>query len=278
MKVIPLKKKLVLRWYQEIPLNDFFSCMENLLLQAPTGAGKTIVGVGFCFRAIQMNKRTLIVVKRIIIVKEFYQALTSFGIDAGYLQGDEKHGLDKQVVIASIDTLCRYDLSKLGDFDFLFIDEGHDAASPQYHKIVDYFKELVRIFSQTATPYRRESLRHIADRIVKPAAYNDLVREGYLVKPRTYAPIEFDLSKVRVTGGEYNVNDLYRIYSRDAVLEDLVRNYLLYANGLRSLLFAPSKAVALSMKEILIEAGIPAAYADDSTPIEEAGAYPEAGK
>ena len=128
---------------------------------------------------------------------------------------------------------------------------------------------MARIFAQSATPYRKESLKHIADRLVRPVAYNDLVREGYLVKPVTYAPISLDMSNVRVTGGEYDKRDLYKIYSRTAVIEDIVRNYKLYAPGLRSILFAPSQSVAKKMCDILNEHDIPAAYADDSTPIEE---------
>ena len=133
------KKELKLRWYQKEPLEDFFSCKENLFLQAPTGAGKTIVCIGFCYRALEQKKRTLIIVKRISIVKEFFESLREFGIDAGYLQGKDKFGLDKQVIIASIDTLQGFDLEALGEIDFLYIDEGHDAASDQYKKIVRYY-------------------------------------------------------------------------------------------------------------------------------------------
>ena len=269
MKLERCKAKLKLRWYQEKALDEFFSALDNLFLQISTGGGKGIICVGFCDRAIKEGKRVLVVVRRIHLVKDLSGRLIKFGIEHGVLQGNNRKNLRAQVLVASIDTLIHYDLKKLKAFDYLFIDEAHDAVSPGYKDVIKFFKGA-RIFAQSATPYpTRDDLTHLADRIIRPVAYMDLVSEGFLVKSKAFAPIKPDLSDVRQENGDYKKSDLYSVYTSSAILNDIAPKVKAHANGLRSLLFAPSKDLAQRICDTLNEAGIPAAYADDQTPIEE---------
>lgn len=267
--IIPFRPILKLRWYQQQPLDDFFSGDDNLLLQASTGSGKGETIAGFARKALLKKSRVLIIVRRISLIGNLSKRLKKYGISHGIVQGKTKQtGFD--CIVASIDTLTRMLPENLPEnISFLVIDEAHDAGSPGYKKIIKHY-EKSRRFCLTATPYRMDGpLTHAADRIIRPVSYLDLHAEGFLVCPVTYSPVNPDLSNVRVSAGEFNIRDIYRIYTRRGILKDIARNYKKYADGKRSLLFASSKEIAAKICDNLNDEGIPSAFADDSTPVEE---------
>lgn len=76
----------------------------------PTGTGKTTVFSAIVKKQITEfapNKRVLIIVHRKELVEQIYTRLRIFGIRAGIIMANEIYEPDRQVQIASLQTLIR---------------------------------------------------------------------------------------------------------------------------------------------------------------------------
>ncbi len=94
--ILAFRQRLTLRWYQEEPLNEFFGCDESLFVHMATGSGKGEMTVGFVVWALKENKRVLIVVRRISLVRSISDRLKKYGIKSGVIQGSHREGLDQR--------------------------------------------------------------------------------------------------------------------------------------------------------------------------------------
>ena len=266
--VLPFRKKINLRWYQAAPVDEFFSdSTTSILAHMPTGSGKGEVAVETVRRVLDQGKKIVIIVKRIDLVRNISKRLKKYSVPHGILQGKNRTDLKNRVVVCSIDTLIRMDKASRPEADYLLIDEAHDSAAPGYIKVLEDYD--CKKFSLTATPYRKEGLLHIADKMLRPVAYMDLVKEGFLVPSRTFSPVKPDLSKVRIQSGDFRARDIYKIYNKKVVYKDIANQYRRYANGLSAVLFASGKALSKKICESLNEDGIPSVHLDESHSLEE---------
>ncbi|MGQ9533552.1 MAG: DEAD/DEAH box helicase family protein, partial [Desulfotomaculales bacterium] len=110
------------------------------LVSLPTGTGKTII---FAALARELNCRTLVLAHRDELVR---QAADKFqmvwpDVSLGVVKADENNFRDKQVVVASVQTLTRPNrLEQVAheDFRLLVVDEAHRAPAISYRRIADY--------------------------------------------------------------------------------------------------------------------------------------------
>lgn len=144
----------------------------------------------------------------------------------------------------------------LGRRDIIIIDEAHLAspnADTAYQKIIKHFTadgNRVRVIGLTATPYRQGlgliTENGIFDEIAVDQTsvewFARLIAEGFIVPliPRR-TRTQIDVSKVKMTNGEYNLVDLQRTVDVDAItygaLEELVQaghdrwSWMIFASG-----------------------------------------------
>ena len=76
-------------------------------------------------------------------------------------------------------------------FDMVVIDEGHHAAAPTYTKVINAVREDnddAEIVGFTATPNRGDGkgLRSIFNNCAHQIELATLIREGFLVRPKSY--------------------------------------------------------------------------------------------
>lgn len=193
---------LKLRSYQK----EIKNMIDNIdtckwLIQLPTGCGKTVV-----FSHLNFN-RMLIVSHREELVN---QPRKYFDCSYGIEMAKQKSNGEK-VVSACIQSLVRrLDKFPKDYFDVIIIDEAHHSAAKSYRKVIDYFTPK-KLLGFTATPNRNDNIKlsDIYNKIAYKMNLLDAIRNNYLTDIkciRSY--INYDLSNVRKSGPDYNIEDL----------------------------------------------------------------------
>jgi superfamily II DNA or RNA helicase len=175
----------------------------------------------------------------------------------------KKNDPDQAVQVCSIDTMRSRNLYPPADL--LVIDEAHYCVSESYHQLAEHYPD-VNILGVTATPYTRESLRHIADVVVATCSIQTLIDQGYLVRPRYFAPERPDLSGVKTAHGDYVEKDLDEIMGKRKVIGNIVETYRERGENRPALCFCVSLEHSVAMAEAFTWAGISAAHMDAASP------------
>ena len=176
------------------------------LLQAPTGAGKTVLAAHIVTGIRRRMKRVCFVVPSLGLIDQTFDRFVENGIDPadmGVIQGDH-HWRRPQapIQIATAQTLARRDLPEV---DFVVVDEAHI----RFDVVSDWMaaKPEVKFIGLSATPWSK-GLGKLYDDLIKPVSLSWLIDNGYLSKFRVFAPSKPDLEGVRTVKGDYHEGDL----------------------------------------------------------------------
>lgn len=266
--------KHILRPYQEHALNEIRSHFargnKRVLLHLATGAGKTTLFSAVLKGVHAKGHHGIMVVRGKDLVDQASQRLFREGVPHGVMQGGHwNKNANALIQVCSIDTLHRRKV--VPPARIVVIDEAHFACSPSFKWLVDQYPDAY-FLPVTATPYVKEGLRHVADHVVFPIAIKDLMTQGYLSKPRYFAPpSDLDLSSVRTDKktGDYHLTDLAQAVDKAHVTGDIIEHYKSLAMGRPAVLFAVSIAHSKEIVASLIAADIPAEHMEADTPQSE---------
>ena len=154
------------------------------------------------------------------------------------------------------------------DFDVVVIDEAHRAVAKSYtlHLFERYPNAL--IIGLSATPIRSDGrpLNSHFDALVIGALYSELIAAGAIVEPRVYStPVLPDLSSVRTTAGDFNLEDLEAAVNKGALIGNLLDEWKKHPTQ-RTVAFAVSVKHSLAIVETFRAAGVTAEHLDGTTP------------
>lgn len=237
------------------------------MLQAPTGAGKTVLAAAIIDSALAKGRRVIFTVPAVSLVDQTAREFYAEGIrDIGVIQADHPMtDLSKPVQIASIQTLQRRFLPPA---DLVLIDEAH--------KVFDFVAEWmerdewldVPFIGLSATPWTK-GLGRLYDRLIIAATTSELIRAGYLSNFRVFAPSHPDLSGVRTRAGDYVESELSVAMQRGTLVADVVETWLSHGERRPTLCFAVDRVHARTLQVRFQEAGVRCGYIDgESTPTE----------
>lgn len=215
------------------------------LLVLPTGGGKTIVFSYIAATSAARAKRVLILVHRIELMRQTSEKLHMAGVDHGLINPKFTPAYYKTVQVASVQTLVNR-LNKMMAPDLIIIDEAHHATAGTWRKILDYWPQA-KVLGVTATPCRGDGTglgNHaggIFDDLVMGPQISELIRMGFLVTPKVYAPLErIDLSKVKTRMGDYVTSDLEQVMDKPKVTGHAVEHYTKLCPGAPAVVFCVS--------------------------------------
>ncbi|MEE9365827.1 MAG: DEAD/DEAH box helicase [Dehalococcoidales bacterium] len=257
----------------------FLAGYKSILIVAPTGSGKTVIGADILRSSDEKNKASMFMAHRRELVKQSADKLERFGVAHGIIMAGFKGDMWKGVQIASIDTLrARYMnmkkkyLPALPRISILMVDEAHRSCSKTYTKLIDHYKENgAFIIGLTATPIRGDGkglARHY-DHMVLAPSMSELIKIGRLVPPRYFAPTIPDLTGVRTRMGDYVEGDLEPVMDNREAVGDIVTNWLRIAPARKTIVFATGVRHSIHIAEQFAAAGIRSAHIDGTTPLEE---------
>lgn len=237
------------------------------MLQAPTGAGKTVLAAAIIQSALEKRKRVIFTVPAISLIDQTAKEFYAEGIrDIGIIQADHPMtDASRSVQIASIQTLQR---RKIPQADLVLIDEAHRnfefvrkwMGSPDWAR--------VPFIGLSATPWTK-GLGKQYDRLIIAATTEQLIAQGYLSPFRVFSPSKPDLSKVRTVAGDYHEGDLAEVMIDKALTADIVRTWLEKAEGRPTLCFGVDRVHAKTMQVQFEASGVRCGYLDAMSDREE---------
>ena len=244
--------------------------VQSVLLQAPTGAGKTISGAHLiAMRREHAKERVLVLAHRREIVQQTVNKLVEAGIETGIIMANHAPMEWADVQVASIDTLwARRKFQSFPEAQLLVVDEVHRAGSARHLEIIDHYKKQgAKVLGLTATPIRNDGfgLGNIFDLMVRTPDMPLLIEHGFLVPVDYRVGIIPDVSGVKLTAGEYNKAQLEAVMDATVLIGDIVDNWLRYASDRRTMVFASGVAHSIHLMNQFKTAGVNAVHIDGET-------------
>lgn len=214
------------------------------LFVLPTGGGKTPVFSYIAMQSIARGRRTLILVHRHELLMQASRSLSTFDVAHGLISPRFSQSRDG-VQVASVQTMVRR-LEKIPTPDLIVVDEAHHATSKSYRSILSAFPDA-SVLGVTATPSRTDGagLGKIAggvfDDLILGPSIADLISEGYLVRPVTYAPpVGIDLSGIKRQMGDYDKHELTERIDKPKITGDTIAHYQRHCPGRPAIAFCVS--------------------------------------
>lgn len=260
-----------LRKYQETIINQLRHCWKKYnthLIQAPTGAGKSIIASEVMKGLHSNGMRALFTVPRTALVNQTVKHFENFGIPCGVIQADhEMTDPSKNIQVGTVQTLARrgYD-----DYDVIIVDEAHIRSKP----LIEYIDNSdVKVIGLTATPLA-PWMGNVYQNFIKQVTTKDLMEQGYLSNYEFFVPTKPDLKGVKSNwsntyGSDYNEEQISEIMGDAKIAGDIVTTWLKYGKGLPTIAFCCNVLHANYLTVELRKAGIKAEVMTGSTPKEE---------
>ncbi|MBI4815215.1 MAG: DEAD/DEAH box helicase [Deltaproteobacteria bacterium] len=241
---------------------------QRQLLVSPTGSGKTTIAAHMIQSAVSRGKRIWFLAHRKELIQQCSARLDEHDLDHGIIQAQHPRRRPwLPIQVASVATLVRRELTELPDL--IIIDEAHRSLSASYQKIAKAAPKS-QVIGLTATPWRLDGrpLGSFYESLVLVARPSELISEGWLLKPRLFAPAKLDLTDVHVRGGDYDEADLAQKVDRPSLLGDLVehwRKLVQTGENRRTVVFAVNKEHSRHITTSFQVAGVRAAHLDEAT-------------
>lgn len=253
----------------------------NTIGIAPTGAGKTIMMAGVALESAPKELPSLVMQHRDELVTQNRDKFIQYAgirnirrpmtIDAQSKAWDRAGGGWN---FAMVQTLVR-NLDAMPKLGFLAIDEAHHAAADSYLQIVAKAKSLnpdILIYGTTATPNRgdRKALRTVFDNCGDQIQIGELIREGHLVRPRTFIidlGVGEELAKVKRTAIDFDMKEIESILNKTVLTDKVIEHWREQAGSRQTIIFCSTIQHARDVTERFQAHGITAEMIDGNMAI-----------
>lgn len=257
--------------------------MENVLVVAPTGAGKTIIKAFMAKKFYDKNEVVVIFAHRDVLLSQISVSLGKIGLPHQFICAKateveignlhvEEFGYSyidpsSPVIIASVLTWVNRDISHIAHLvKSWMLDEAHHlTVGTSWHKCI---LPLINAkgMGVTATPLRADKkglgrdCGGVFDEIVLAPTMGELIDMGALSPYRIYTvPSKLDVTGVNVTGsGDYNQKKLAAASDKADITGDAVEHYKRLSYGKQAIVFCVSiehaKHVAQQFNDACINA------------------------
>ncbi len=235
---------------------------RRIVVQSPTGYGKTIVAARRLRLLQDAGKRGIFAVPALSLIDQSVEKLFAEGVkDVGVIQANHlQTNYARPIQVASVQTLQRREI--IPEADEILIDEVHRWYHKFYPKLLaDPRFADTPIIGLTATPWTKGLGKHF-QRLIIGATTQELIDTEVLSKFRAFAPASPDLTGVRTVAGDFHEGDLSKAMNKAVLVADVVATWLERAEGRPTLCFAVDRAHAKALQTKFLEEDIPAEYID----------------
>jgi len=180
-----------------------FKDTKRVVLCLPTGAGKTVVFSEIVRRVLEKGNKVAIITHRRELLSQ-----------AGKLNRCDI------LMVETLNNQIKRGVVNLADYDLLVIDEAHIG---NFSKILQGFGGFV--IGATATPVSKPPMAQRYGKLIDSVSISDLIEEGYLCTPKTYAMHPVDTSKLASRMGEFTAQSLNDAFNRPQVYDGVVHEF-----------------------------------------------------
>jgi superfamily II DNA or RNA helicase len=258
-----------LRSYQHKGENDirdgFRNGYRSLLYQLATGGGKTTIFSSIAHSAERRSRRVLIICHRIELVDQIVDRLKEFDIDpqviaASYSRRGSAHESRHHLIaVASVQTLIKR-LSTYPPPDLVICDEAHHCVGGNmWAQVLAAYPEA-RVLGVTATPCRLDGrgLGAHFQLLLRGPSEAELIRDGYLVRTRIFAPKLINTDGLHIRMGDYISSEANARVDRPEVIGDAFAHYMQHTPNEQGLVFCTSVENADHVAARFRAGGVPA--------------------
>jgi superfamily II DNA or RNA helicase/predicted nucleic acid-binding Zn ribbon protein len=195
-----------LRPYQLTAVDEIrgaFKEAKRVVLCLPTGAGKTVVFSEIVRRVLEKGRRVAIITHRRELLSQ-----------AGKLNRCDI------LMVETLNNQIKRGIVDLSSYDLLVIDEAHIG---NFRKILEGFDGFV--IGATATPVSKPPMAQSYGKLINSVGIGELIAQGYLCNPITYAMHPVDTSKIASRMGEFTAQGLDDAFNRPKVYEGVVQEF-----------------------------------------------------
>lgn len=225
-------------------------------------------------------KKALVLQHRIELVQQNSEKFLRVNPKASVSRFDAgQKDWDASAVFGMVQTLSRRgNLKTIPKLDLLIVDEAHHAVAPTYRSVIDRVKDrnpkcLVAGF--TATPARGDGkgLRPVFDNCCDQILLQELIRLGFLVRPRTFVKstkeVEEALKNVRRKGDEYDMDEVEAIMNKPVLNAYVIREWKEAAGERKTIVFCSTIHHATDVCKCFRSMGVNAAVVSGETSASE---------
>lgn len=238
---------------------------RSVLLQAPTGAGKTALSAFMTGTAVNRGLRTLFICHRVELVDQTGATFDKVGIAHAFCAAGRRFNAFAPALICGIDTL-KHRLQYVGKRDLIIWDEAHHTAAAGWRKVREHFPDAYHI-GLTATPERLDGkgLDDLYQTMVPGPSVRSLIDDGYLCGYRAFAPSTPSMASVKKVMGDYHKGQLEEVMDGPTVTGDAIKHYRKFADGKRAVVFCVSVKHSEHVAQRFRDAGIVAVSLDGTS-------------
>jgi superfamily II DNA or RNA helicase len=247
-------------------LKNFDEGAKKILLQMPTGAGKTRLFSNIVSEKYMESDsfHALFVAHTEELIDQIGKTLSEYGIKYAFVKSGRNQDINNRIQIASIQSLRnRAEYDEI-NFDLIVIDEAHRTPADSYIELFERFPKA-NFLGVTATPFRMdgEILKDYYDKIVIGPSIGSLVNKEKKLSPfKYYTPKEEwgFLNDIKISQGDYNESELESHFNIPEIRAKIIEAYFKYCHGKKGIVYAINKNHALKLYADFLSNNIRAAY------------------
>ena len=216
--------KIELRNYQKDIIKRAIKSKGNILIQAPTGSGKTLIAEEIVKFHKNADKKTLFLAPKINLLEQTASAFKN--LNPQIIHGSNKEDIDLNAhsFVSTIQTISRRTefLSSM-DFNYIIFDEMHYGVKGKMQEIIKNIHKG-KIIGLSATPYDEEGklLTEDFDVIIDDYDTKYMVENGYLVNIKSYEAFTANLNGVKTKIGDWDLNELDFRFNKPEIVNKIV--------------------------------------------------------
>lgn len=257
-------------------IDDALSSVRRIVYVDFMGAGKTVVLADLIRQFTTTGKRVLFLVSRGMLLKQAKRQLLAAGVPESAIgvtwANHAGFNLRAPIQIATVQTLARREAPK--NIGLIIVDEGHHAPAGQHKKVLGWYPKAKLILA-TATPiYNGKTLHGHADKLVIGERVEDLIEDGWLVRPEIWTREDAWLPQGLRKGkdGDFSSKAAALSMSGSTIVGGIPAAWKKHAEGMPTLGVAATQEQARGLVEACNDAGVASEtlFAEDDESAREA--------
>lgn len=228
------------------------------MVMAPTGAGKSYLGLRIIHEALRKGRRGLFVCDRTTLINQTSAAADQYGLSAhGVIQAQHwRYNPDMPFQIASAQTLAR---RQWPESDVVVIDEAHTQLTTW----VEYAQRTKSmVVGLSATPFSK-GLGRIFTNLINAATMAELTESGVLVPMRVFSCTRVDMRGAETAGGEWT--DRAAEERGMQIIGDVVTEWIKFGENRKTIVFGSTIAHCEELCQQFNESGVMASVFTSKT-------------